>query len=67
MKKLFSLVMVSILGNWASGSLRTPAALKTAAPSAAGKLKVFGAHATPIVGTLGMALSMLLCRSCGCR
>jgi basic membrane protein A len=47
MKKLFSLVMVSILVLGLLAACAAPAA-QTAAPSAAGKLKVFGAYATPI-------------------
>jgi basic membrane protein A len=47
MKKLFSLMMVSILVIGVLAACAAPAT-PTAAPEAAGKLKVFGAYATPI-------------------
>jgi basic membrane protein A and related proteins len=47
MKKLFSLVMVSILVLGLLAACAAPAT-PTAAPETAGKLKVFGAFATPI-------------------
>jgi basic membrane protein A len=47
MKKMFSLVLVSILVIGMLAACAAPAA-QTAAPAAGGKLKVFGAYATPI-------------------
>jgi basic membrane protein A len=47
MKKLFSVLMVSILLIGLLAACAAPAT-PTAAPEASGKLKVFGAYATPI-------------------